>query len=101
MRAGKERKRMALAADAEHRPGVDIPALRRLVIIIDYDLGQRVNVFELRRTDRIDSYRVAHNGEPLAGRVGWSNFCKRLSVFFPRLMSASAVQQQCKESAQC
>ena len=63
------------------------PKLRRVVVVIDYDFGFKIDIFRLFRTNRIDSYHATHNGAPVDGRIGWANFCKRLSAHFPRLLS--------------
>lgn len=88
MREAKERLRME-AAEALGNPSHRFtpPVLRRVVIVIDYDIETKIEVFRLRRTSRIDSYSLEHNGKAIDGRIGWSNFCKRLSAYFPRLLS--------------
>jgi hypothetical protein len=73
MRAGKERLRMGRVAGATPRLVIEIPKVRRLVIIIDYDIEPRIEVFKMMKTARIDSYVVEHNGSPISGRVGWTN----------------------------
>ena len=61
------------------------------MVVIDFDMNQpRVDVFRLHRSNRIDSYLAEHNGKPVNGRIGWANFCKRLSGHFPRVASATA-----------
>lgn len=85
MREGKERKR--LAGDLGGRCGVYVPpVLRRVVIVIDYDVEPKIDVFRFERTNRIDSYFVSHNNHS-ATNMGWSIFCKKLSAHFPRLLS--------------
>lgn len=89
MREGKERKRLERIRDLEPRPAIyHPPALRRVVVVIDYDIVPKVDIYRLGDSGRIDSYTVTKNGERMEG-AGWSNFCKRLSVHYPRLMSES------------
>ena len=91
MRDGKDRRRQELAAELGPRTAAYVPPkLRRVVIVIDFDLGAKVDVFKLFRTGRIDSYRIEHNGRKIDGRLGWANFCKRLSAHFPRILSPHA-----------
>lgn len=85
MREVKERKRIDSAEPRE--PIYEPPELRRMVIVIDFDFGKRVNIMRLYRTNRIDSYRAVANGEQWKERIGWSNICKGLSVALPRLAS--------------
>ena len=49
MRAGRERTR--LAAPAPDYP-VQLPELRRRIVIEDWDFGHKVHVLELHRTNR-------------------------------------------------
>lgn len=92
MRAAAARQRSAgPACDIDLTPPYQPPALRRVVIVIDYDLGEpRIETFRLRRTNRIDSYTIDHNGRKLPGRAGWANFCRRLSTHFTRLASPAS-----------
>jgi hypothetical protein len=52
MRAGRERTR--LAAPAPDYP-VQLPELRRRIVIEDWDFGHKVHVLELHRTNRVES----------------------------------------------
>lgn len=92
MREGKERKREALAAELGPRESLYTPPeLRRVVIVIDYDMQPRIDIFKLTRTQRIDRYDISHNNQP-AGGMGWANFCKRLSAHYPRLLSQRSME---------
>lgn len=91
MRAVKELQRIQTAIELGPRSAIFTPPkLRRVVVVIDYDLGVKVDVFKMRRTNRIDSYSVEYNTKSVDGAIGWTNFCKRLSVHYPRLLSPSA-----------
>lgn len=91
MREGRERKREQEIAELGPRdPIYQPPELRRIVIVIDYDIEPKIDVFRMFRTERIDTYRVTHNHKP-ADRSGWSNMCKRLSTHYPRLLSPMAM----------
>lgn len=75
-------------SDVDLAPPYQPPELRRVVVVIDYDMDSpRIDTFRLYRTNRIDSYHVEHNRRPIGDRIGWANFCKRLSAHFPRLIS--------------
>lgn len=92
MRAGKAVIR--LRNSVPRNPPWEPPERRRVIIVIDFDFGIKVDLFWLFRSDRIDSYNVEHNGKRLGGRIGWANFCKRLSAHFPRVMGNKAQSQQ-------
>lgn len=88
MREARRRQADQLGDPVDLSSPYEPPPLRRVVIVIDYDLGEpRIETFRLGRTGRIDSYAVEHNGKPIPGRIGWTNFCKRLSAHFPRIIS--------------
>jgi hypothetical protein len=62
MRDVKERNRLENAEPIE--PMRELPDLRRMVIIIDFDFGKSVNVLKLYRTNRVDSYRAETKAFP-------------------------------------
>lgn len=82
IRAGRDSARMA--APPPDYP-VALPALRRRIIIEDFDFGHRVHVMELHKTDRIDCYRVTVDGEPWKDRIGWSQILAGLRKSLPRV----------------
>lgn len=84
MQEGRSRGRM----ESELAPRWDMPALRRRLIVEDYDTGgvRRV-VFDLYATTRIDSYRVEIDGKAQEGRLGWSRILDRLRLAMPRRCS--------------
>lgn len=86
----KAAKARYTAARAEHREPVEIPELRRKVIIIDYDHGKRVHTLKLYRSDRIDCYRVEADGKAWKRRAGWSTICEGMRKAMPRLLSPYA-----------
>jgi len=55
MRDGRERRRLE---GVEPRYPRELPALRRTVIIIDYDFGRVEHRIDLYRTPRIDCWRA-------------------------------------------
>jgi len=69
MRKAKERIR--LERPAPDYP-VNLPELRKIIVIIDYDFGKKVNVMRLYKTGRIDQYRAEANGKPWKQRIGLS-----------------------------
>lgn len=85
MRRGKDAARMARPAE-ERAP--ELPALRRRIVIEDWDFGHRVHVLELHRTSRIDCYRVTVDGKPWKDRIGWSAILAGLRKSMPRVGSA-------------
>jgi hypothetical protein len=53
------------------------PKLRRIVIVIDFDLGKRVvKFFKMYRTNRIDTYRIIDE-EGVTIKAGWANFINK------------------------
>lgn len=84
MQEGRARARMEREAPARWSP----PDLRRRVVVEDYDSGQVVRtVIDLHATSRIDSYRVAIDGKPQPGRLGWSRVLGLLRMAMPRKCS--------------
>lgn len=89
MREGQARARMARESEPRWEP----PDLRRRLIVEDYDTGEvRRTVIDLYATPRIDCYRVAINGKPQPGRLGWSRVLGLLRVAMPRKCSARWTQ---------
>jgi len=84
MRAGKERARMAQEPVERWQP----PALRRRLIVEDYDTGEVMRtVIDMHSTTRIDCYRVTVNGIAQAGRPGWTRVLDLLRKAMPRKCS--------------
>ena len=66
----------------------EIPEHRRRLIVEDYDTGATTRtVFDLYRTPRIDSYRVAINGAMRTQPMGWSAVLVELRKAMPRKCS--------------
>lgn len=86
LRAAKERRRIEGPAP-DYPP--ELPALRRLIIVIDYDHGKVVHRLDLYRCDRIDCYRVVADGQPWKDRIGWSKIVEAIRKNFTRLGSSS------------
>lgn len=83
MRAAKDRLRME--ADPPAYP-VELPDLRRRIIVEDYDDGQPIrHEFCLYRSDRIDCYRVVVDGAEWKQKIGWSQILAGLRRALPRL----------------
>lgn len=84
-RASRERKR--LDVPAPDYPPI-LPALRRRIIIEDYDLGETVrHEISLYRTNRVDCYRVEVDGSTVASRMGWARVLELARKAFVRLHS--------------
>ena len=82
IRAGRDSARMA--APPPDYP-VDLPALRRRIIIEDFDFGHDVHVIELFKSDRIDCFRVEVDGKPWKQRIGLSQILAWLRKSMPRV----------------
>jgi hypothetical protein len=84
MRRGKEAAR--LARPASGRP-LDLPDLRREVIVIDYDTGLPVtHTLHLHKTRRVDTYRIIADGKDWK-RGGWTAALEGLRKAYPRVPS--------------
>lgn len=82
MRRGRESAR--LASNETEYP-VELPSLRRRIVIEDFDFGHSVHVLELHKTNRIDCYRVVADGVERKERVGWSKILAGLRKSMPRV----------------
>jgi hypothetical protein len=86
-RAAKERKR--LEGPTPDYP-VDLPELRREVVVIDYDSGEPVaHHWLLFRANRCDTYRVEECGRTWAGRHGWARVLATVRQRFPRVLAVA------------
>lgn len=83
-RLAKEAKR--LAGPAPDYPPT-MPELRRRIVIVDFDFGEKVHTLDLYRTNRIDMYRVHVDGQPWKDRMGWSRILAGLRKSLPRVGS--------------
>jgi hypothetical protein len=82
-RAAKERKRLS-AALPDYPP--DLPDLRRMIEITDYNSGMPTTyAIELYRSDRIDCYKVIIDGKFWKERIGWSRILEGLRKALPRI----------------
>ena len=66
----------------------DLPDLRREIIIIDHDFGERMHRLALYKTDRVDCFRVEVDGRPWKNRIGWSAILAGLRKSMPRVGAA-------------
>lgn len=98
--AARERAKISVAVRAQNRPDtppsdyppVELPALRRRIIIETFDFGETVrHEILLYRTTRIDSYRVVVDGTPLRQKLGFARVLELIRKALPRLTSRRAV----------
>jgi len=88
MRRGQEAARMARP---ERDAVPELPLLRRVLIVIDYDSSEPVeHRIELYRTSRVDVYRATADGQDW-GRRGWSAVLEGLRKSLPRRLSSRAL----------
>jgi len=85
MRAAKAEKRMV--QPAPEYPAA-LPYLRRRIVIIDHDFGERIHTLDLYRTNRRDCYRVVADGVEWKERIGWSRILAGLRKSMPRIGAA-------------
>lgn len=84
MRDKKAKKREQSSAQDYPAP---LPELRRRIIVIDYDFGERIHTLDLYRTNRIDCYRVVADGVEWKQSIGWSRILAGLRKSLPRVLS--------------
>ena len=84
MRKAKERKR--IESDPPDYPA-QLPELRRMVIVVDYDFGKVTEVMRLYKTSRIDCYKAVVNGETWKKKVGWAKCLEAIRKSFVRVGS--------------
>lgn len=82
MRKGREAARMA--RPIEPRPP-ELPALRRRIVVTDYDFGEVTHTIDLYRTGRIDQYRAVADGVEWRKRIGWSGVLEAVRKSFMRV----------------
>jgi hypothetical protein len=63
----------------------ELPALRRQIIIRDFDFGETIHTLDLYKSDRRDCYRVLVDGKPWKDRIGWSAILAGLRKSMPRV----------------
>ena len=68
----------------------DLPHLRRVIVVIDYDFGPRIHTMRLYRSGRVDQYLAFADGKPWQPdgqkRVGWSRVLAGMRKGMPRVM---------------
>lgn len=93
MRAAKARKREEEGVERE--PAWKPPALRRIVVVIDFDSGRpRVRMMQLWRGDRIDRYKARSPKGDAKSCAGWSRALAAVRKGMPR----ARMTDQTKES---
>lgn len=81
----KERKRLE-ALKEKITPEIEVPELRRRIIVEDYDLSDITrHEILLYRSNRIDTYRVIVNGKAIPSRLGWARVLELLRKMFFRV----------------
>jgi hypothetical protein len=74
-----------LEKNVDHQPVLEIPKLRRVIEITDFDNGGPiVHKLELYSTDRINCYDVCVDGAILKKRIGWSQILAGIRKAMPR-----------------
>jgi len=84
-RAAKERIR--LEGPGSEYPA-ELPKLRRVVIVIDFDFGPHLEVFGFWKTRRVDCYRLTRkDGAVIDESIGWSRALEKIRKGFLRVRS--------------
>ena len=90
MRKEKAEKQAAKADELGARFCLDLPEKRITVTVTHHDFGDKTDVFEFGKTRRINTYKVTNeNMKP--EKMGWSVFCKRLSAYYPSILSPTSM----------
>jgi hypothetical protein len=64
---------------------IELPDLRRRIVVEDYDLGETVrHEILLYKSNRIDCYRAVVDGQEIAGRIGWARILEKIRKAFLR-----------------
>jgi hypothetical protein len=66
---------------------VELPDLRRELIIIDHDFGRVEEHIKLYKCGRIDCYRAFTNGALWHERIGFSRVLEGIRKSYPRVLS--------------
>jgi len=82
MREAKECRRLERGESERQR---ELPDLRRIVFVVDFDFGMTIHWIDLHKTDRIDCYRVVVDGKEWKRRIGWSGVLAGLRKSLPRV----------------
>jgi hypothetical protein len=86
MRRGKDRARM-LRPSPECPPM--LPDLRMRITVERFDFGEERHVFEMRKTNRVDTYHVCVDGQPWK-RAGLTGVLEGIRKACPRALSPRA-----------
>ena len=87
MRREKERKRLDSPSPSYPK---EVPKLRKVIIIINFDFGVKINVMKLFRAAKIDQYKVEANGK-YWGTMGLSKIFEGIRKSMPRVLSKRAL----------
>lgn len=82
MNAARERKR--LESDPPDHP-VELPYLRKTIIIIDHDFEKTQHVLNLYRTKRNDQYKVVCDGQLWKNNICLSEIFRLIRKSMPRV----------------
>lgn len=66
---------------------VELPTLRRTIIVIDHDFGTVEHRIDLYKTNRVDCYKVIADGVEWKKRAGWSTVLEGVRKSFIRVGS--------------
>ena len=65
---------------------VELPVLRRRILVEDFDFGETVrHEILLYRSNRIDCYRVVVDGQEFEKRLGWAKVLEKIRKAFVRV----------------
>ena len=67
-----------------------LPENRITVTITHHDFGDKTDVFLFGKTRRITTYMVT-NENMRPEKMGWSVFCKRMSAYYPSVLSPMSI----------
>ena len=91
MRKGKALLQAERSKALGARIGLELPENRITVTITHHDFGDKTDVFLFGKTRRITTYMVT-NEKMIPEKMGWSVFCKRMSAYYPSVLSPMSLQ---------
>lgn len=64
---------------------IELPELRRMIIVIDYDFGKTVHILKCMKTNRIDLFKVYSDGKLWKDGIGFSKILQGIRKSLPRV----------------
>ena len=66
---------------------LELPKLRKIIVVIDFDFGKTVHILRLFRPGNIRQYRVEVDGRPWKDRIGLARILTGLRKAMPGVIA--------------